>query len=73
MKAAALKFDVPCTCGECDPENQSYQCATCKRIVPWCFGMADKYFDDCDDCAVEKMRADGTLKKEQTTNEAKTT
>lgn len=37
--------------------GRRYKCATCKRFVPWCCGADDEYPDDCDDCAVAKMRA----------------
>ena len=53
-----VQSEVKCTCGECEPENQYYQCEGCKRIVPWCFGAADKYFDYCDDCAAELSEQD---------------
>lgn len=49
----ANKPSPDCTCGECEIEDQYYQCDGCKRIVPWCFGAADKYFDYCDDCVSE--------------------
>ena len=47
-----------CWCGQCkaetnwENEDLYYKCAGCDRIVPYCFGQADKYFDYCDDCAV---------------------
>ena len=53
-----VQSEVKCTCGECESENQYYQCKGCKRIVPWCFGAADKYFDYCDDCAAELSEQD---------------
>ena len=47
-----------CICGYCSKELDEegyasyYQCAGCERIVPYCFGQADRWFDYCDDCAV---------------------
>ena len=54
----SVQSEVKCTCGECESENQYYQCKGCKRIVPWCFGAADKYFDYCDDCAAKLSAQD---------------
>jgi len=53
-----IQSEVKCTCGECEQENQYYECEGCKRIVPWCFGAADKYFDYCDDCAAKLSAQD---------------
>ena len=46
---------VACTCGECfKPDAEGYprvfDCPTCNRVVPWCFGATDAYEDICDDC-----------------------
>ena len=46
-----------CFCGFCDSgnndeeEDKYYECAECERIVPYCFGAGDRWFDYCDDCA----------------------
>ena len=46
-----------CFCGFCDSQNNHeqedkyYECAGCERIVPYCFGAGDRWFDYCDDCA----------------------
>lgn len=41
---------VGCFCKECEPDDV-YRCAGCKRLVPYCYGAADKYYDYCDQCA----------------------
>lgn len=47
-----------CICAHCSKELDEeryasyYQCAGCDRVVPYCFGQADRWFDYCDDCAV---------------------
>lgn len=50
--------EIKCTCGECEKEGNYYLCKGCNRLAPYCFGAADKYFDYCDDCAVELMKDD---------------
>ena len=46
-----------CWCSQCkaetnwENEDLYYKCIGCDRIVPYCFGQADQYFDYCDDCA----------------------
>ena len=47
-----IVLSVPCTCGECALEH--FICGTCNRTVPNCFGAADEYLNDCDDCVAEK-------------------
>jgi len=37
-------------CGESPLGPMLYRCATCRRLVPWCFGAADDRPDECDDC-----------------------
>lgn len=46
------KFTEPvkCFCGECKSENNYYECRGCSRIVPWCFGASDEWWEYCDDC-----------------------
>lgn len=48
-----------CQCGRCglpeelqnlDDGDRLYECATCKRSVPFCYGAADAMLDSCDDC-----------------------
>jgi hypothetical protein len=47
-----------CQCGRCGlPEylqdedgDRLYECATCKRMVPFCYGEFQKMPDSCDDC-----------------------
>jgi len=42
-------------------ECRTFQCGTCGKNVPWSFGCGDEYLDDCDDCAVKKMKKEGKL------------
>ena len=49
---------IKCSCGEYKSEGNYYICSGCNRLAPHCFGAADKYFDYCDDCAVELMKDD---------------
>jgi hypothetical protein len=44
-----------CPCRLCGPD-QRFRCQTCKRVTPWCKGQDDKYYEDCDDCAVKKFK-----------------
>ena len=51
-----LSDKVPCFCGECDgtpqePEKKYFECACCKRAMPYCYGASDEYYDYCDLCA----------------------
>ncbi len=49
-----------CLCGGCGhgetstliPEDGEhvYECPGCERLVPWCFGAADRHPELCDDC-----------------------
>ena len=32
-------------------KDKVYECSGCQRLVPWCFGGSDIYYDYCDDCA----------------------
>lgn len=47
-----------CFCGFCpadqndENEHRYYQCKGCLRIVPYCFGSGDRWFEYCDNCAV---------------------
>lgn len=41
---------VKCFCGECEEQNNYYECKGCSRIVPWCFGYSDEWWEYCDDC-----------------------
>jgi hypothetical protein len=43
------------------PECRTFECATCRRNAPFSFGCGDEYLDDCDDCAVKKLRREGKL------------
>lgn len=52
-----------CDCGECDdPELEGYprrfECSSCHRSVPWCYGASDDYPELCDACAVQVSRAE---------------
>jgi hypothetical protein len=56
-----------CQCGLCglpeelqdlDDGDRMYECATCKRLVPWCYGAADKMPDSCDCCWVATYGGD---------------
>lgn len=58
-----MDFDVPCHCGECTEEN-TFECEECHRIVPWCFGADDNYFELCDSCAIKHIEVDEQLQKE---------
>ena len=42
------QFDLEEECGE-------FVCETCKQLTPWCRGAGDKYWEDCDACAVLKF------------------
>lgn len=54
-------IDVKCFCGECESENNYYECKSCNRVVPWCFGASDKYWEYCDDCAVKLFEKEDTF------------
>lgn len=60
--------EIPCECGECglfvDEDgdiDRYYECAECRRDVPYCIGADDEYYDFCNDCAVEKMNANQAI------------
>jgi hypothetical protein len=48
--------DVECFCNTCAEEDNYYECEGCKRIVPYCFGASDRYYEYCDDCALYLSR-----------------
>ncbi|MEE3716974.1 hypothetical protein V2H45_09475 [Tumidithrix elongata RA019] len=65
---------VPCTCGQCfDPDNndtgiiQTYECKQCDRVVPWCYGCDDEYFELCDACAVRLAHKEGAWDNSEVT------
>jgi len=47
-------IDPRCTCGGdphlCGVEGRRYLCASCRLLMPWCFGASDDMPDVCDDC-----------------------
>ena len=49
-----LTADEPAEC-------PTFHCGTCGKNVPWSCGCGDEYGDDCDECAVKKMKRDGEL------------
>ena len=61
------KPSVKCHCGECS-EEETFECEQCKRIVPWCMGADDDYFELCDECAIAQIEYDKQLAR--TLNEA---
>lgn len=59
------KIEVPCQCQECWEEDNHYQCDKCLRVVPFCFGADDGFFELCDDCAyVERSMSVVNFSKE---------
>lgn len=51
------KRPIGCQCKDCEPGN-TFKCAVCKRLTPWCFGADDGDFDLCDSCWCDKYRED---------------
>jgi len=51
---SSLIAEVDCQCNECGKDD-FFNCALCKREVPYCFGASDEFEDLCDDCAVRQM------------------
>ncbi len=56
---------IKCQCGECNKENNSFDCGTCGKTFGYCYGQADAFFDDCDNCATAKMNIIESSKCEQ--------
>ena len=49
-----------CQCKEaCLSRGNTFVCASCGRKTAYCFGADDQYRDDCDACAVLKMKISG--------------
>jgi hypothetical protein len=44
-----------CHCKLCEPE-ETFECETCKRIMPYCMGAADEHYPLCDDCVSDLYR-----------------
>jgi len=40
---------------------RAFTCGTCGKEVPYAFGASDEHPDDCNDCAVKKLKKEGKL------------
>ena len=61
LRAHLSLVPLGCQCRDLDHDfrcapGQTYRCADCKRLVAYCFGADDEYFDLCDDCYCERVR-----------------
>lgn len=54
-------------CKGCEPGN-TFECAKCGRLMPWCMGAGDAFEDWCDDCVATYTRTEGGF-PEQTFDE----
>jgi len=45
-------------CDGCEP-GDVFRCGMCDRLMPWCMGAADIFFDWCDDCVAFYSEMEG--------------